>query len=284
MPLALLHGSLANLPAWNSWHIEWTTLLGTGALAAAYLWALGPMRSRLGGPSRFPRLRAASFLTGCVVLLLSLNGPLHELSDYYLLSAHMVQHVLLAMVVPLLWLLGMPGWLADRLLGPPALRRVGRRLTHPAAAFAIYHGYLVVWHLPPAYDLTLWYHEVHIAQHLGFLFVGTLLWWPVASPTMALPGLSYGPAMLYLFLSTIPMKAIGAFVTLADHVIYDFYASAPRVLGLSSHGDQTLAGLFMWLPGGLIYWSAIAIIFWRWYRREVDMPGVRAAETPAALA
>jgi len=271
VPLALLHGSLSDLPAWNAWHFAPSTVAGTLALAGLYLW--GIRRTRPEG-TPYPRLRAASFLAGCVILLLSLNGPLHELSDYYLLSAHMAQHWLLTLVVPLLWILGVPPWLLDPLLDRPGVLRIGRALTHPVAAFAVYNAYLVVWHLPPAYDWTLWSHEVHVAQHVGFLATGVLMWWPVASPTLRLPGLSYGPAMLYLFLLTIPMKAIGAFTTLADHVLYDFYASAPRVLGLSSAEDQTIAGLLMWIPGGLIYWSAIAILFWRWYYREVEMPRV----------
>jgi len=283
VPLALLHGSLTELPAWNTWHFSASTVAGTAALAALYLWGLE--RGGRGG-RRVPRLRVASFLGGCALLLVSLNGPLHELSDYYLLSAHMLQHWVLTLIVPLLWLLGTPGWLIDPLLKGPGVLRVGRALTHPAAAFGVYNAYLLVWHMPQAYDWTLWSHEVHVAQHVGFLATGVLMWWPVASPTTRLPGLSYGPAMLYLFLLTIPMKAIGAFVTLADHVLYDFYASAPRVLGLSSQEDQTIAGLLMWMPGGLIYWSAIAIIFWRWYRREVELPDVlrsEAAPRPAAL-
>lgn len=267
MPLALLHGSLADLPDWHAWHFAPSTVVGTAALAGLYLWGID--RGRRRGERASP-LRAASFLGGCVLLLFTLNGPVHELSDYYLLSAHMLQHGFLTLVVPLLWLLGTPGWLLDPVLDRPGVLRAGRILTHPAAAFGLYNGYLVLWHLPPAYDWTLWSHEVHVAQHIGFLATGVLMWWPVASPTARLPGLSYGPAMLYLFLLTIPMKAIGAFVTLADHVLYDFYASAPRVLSLSSQEDQTIAGLLMWMPGGLIYWSAIAILFWRWYRREAS--------------
>jgi putative membrane protein len=265
VPLALLHGSLADLPDWNAWHFAPSTVVGTVALAGLYLWGIDRGRRR---GELVSRLRVASFLGGCVLLLFTLNGPVHELSDYYLLSAHMLQHWFLTLIVPLLWLLGTPGWLLDSVLDRPAVLRAGRAITHPAAAFGLYNGYLVLWHLPPAYDWTLWSHEVHVAQHIGFLATGVLMWWPVASPTARLPGLSYGPAMLYLFLLTIPMKAIGAFVTLADHVLYDFYASAPRVLSLSSQEDQTIAGLLMWMPGGLIYWSAIAILFWRWYRRE----------------
>lgn len=273
MPVALLHGSLADLPRWNAWHFDASTVIGTLALAALYGWGVGPARARLGGPADFPRARAASFFAGCLVLLLSLNGPLHELSDYYLLSGHMAQHLLLTLVVPLLWLVGLPGWLADTVLSRRRFRGVAGVVTMPLVAYALYNGFLLIWHLPPAYDLTLRVHAVHIAQHLGFLATGVLAWWPVLSRSTVLPPLSPGPAMLYLFLLTLPMKVIGAFVTLADHVLYDFYASAPRVLGLSAWQDQQLGGLLMWMPGGLIYWTTIAIIFYRWYDREEGLFG-----------
>ncbi len=265
MPSALLHGSLSHLPPWNAWHVATSTVVGVGILSGLYLWGLH-RTTPPGAP--FPRLRVTSFFAGCAVLLLSLNGPIHELSDYYLLSAHMVQHWLLTLVVPLLWLLSIPSNLLDPLLDRPVVLRVARFLTKPVVAFLLYNGFLILWHFPRAYDWTLWSHEVHIAQHVGFLATGILMWWPVASPTTRLPRLPYGLAMLYLFLLTLPMKAIGAFVTLADYVLYDFYASAPRVLGLSSQVDQTIGGLLMWTPGGLIYWTAIAILFWRWYNSE----------------
>lgn len=283
LPVALLHGSLADLPPWDAWHFDPSTVVGTLALAALYGWGVGPARRRLGGPRGFPFARAVSFFTGCAVLLVSLNGPLHELSDYYLLSAHMAQHLLLTLVVPLLWLAGLPGWLADALLSRWGLGRLARVVTTPLVAYALYNGFLLVWHLPPAYDLTLRVHAVHIAQHLGFLATGVLAWWPILSRSALLPPLSPGPAMLYLFLLTLPMKVIGAFVTLADHVLYDFYASAPRVLGLSAWQDQQLGGLLMWMPGGLIYWTAIAIIFYRWYDREEGLFGPRDRTSGATL-
>lgn len=282
-PFALLHGGLDDLPAWDAWHFAPSTVIGAAALAGAYLWAIGPGRERLGGEP-VPRWKVGAFLAGCLALVLTLNGPIHELSDHYLLSAHMVQHLLLTMVVPLLWLLGTPGWLVDAVLDRvPGLERIGRVATGAVVAYLVYNAWLVAWHMPTIYDLALFHHPLHVAQHLGFLATGVLMWWPVASPTERLPALSYGPAMLYLFLLTIPMKAIGAFVTLADHVLYDFYASAPRVLGLSAATDQTIGGLVMWIPGGLIYWTAIAIIFLRHYHREVGIPGHRpspAVEAP----
>src|SRR5206468_683864 len=102
--------------AWTSGEIHVDVVLGVGLLAAAYAraWTRGPR-----GGLREPAL----FLAALLVLLVALNGPLHDLSDYYLFSAHMVQHLLLTLVVPPLLLAGTPGWIADALLG-----RLRRRL------------------------------------------------------------------------------------------------------------------------------------------------------------
>src|SRR5262247_346246 len=137
--------------SWLGGEIHAEVVLGVVALAGAYTWAT--VRSRrptsLGPPM--------AFFGGCAALLLALNGPLHDLSDGYLFSAHMVQHLVLTLIVPPLLLLGTPTWMADRLLGP-WLRPVVTRwflatATRPVPALAIYTAALVLWHLPAVYDL-----------------------------------------------------------------------------------------------------------------------------------
>ena len=93
------------------WENHNSVLIGTLLLAALYLWAVGHLRRRKGWAPRFPVGRAVTFFTGLIVMLLSLNGPLHDLSDYYLFSAHMVQHLLLTQVMAPLLILGLPAWL-----------------------------------------------------------------------------------------------------------------------------------------------------------------------------
>src|SRR5262249_14855842 len=117
--------------SWTSGEIHADVLLGVGLLALAYAvaWRRGP---RTG--FQVPGL----FMAAMIVLLLALNGPLHDLSDYYLFSAHMVQHLLLTLVVPPLLLAGTPRWMADALVAPlcrrPAVDRLLRAATRPVPA------------------------------------------------------------------------------------------------------------------------------------------------------
>ena len=123
-----------------SWALHPSVLLGTGLLGALYFYGIGPFRRRRNlGPPAAP-WQVASFVAALVVLLASLNGPLHDLSDYYLFSVHMVQHLLLTLLFPPLLILGIPGWLLRPILQHPPVLRVARVLTHPVVAAAL-HGH-----------------------------------------------------------------------------------------------------------------------------------------------
>jgi putative membrane protein len=250
------------------WGLHPSVLLGTGLLGALYFYGIGPWRRRRGLPP-VPRWKVVSFCGSLLVLLGALNGPLHDLSDYYLFSVHMVQHLLLTLVFPPLLLLGTPGWLLEPLLRRAAVRRIARVLTHPLVAAAIYSLTIATWHLAPYYELMMRDHDVHIVTHLMFMATATLLWWPVMSPVPELlPRLPYGLAMLYLFLIGIPMQIVAAMITLSDSVLYPWYAAAPRTWGLSPLDDQQLGGLLMWVPGNLYLFLAIGVVFFVWAREE----------------
>ena len=96
------------------------------------------------------------------------------------------------------------------------------------------------------------------------------MWWPVLSPVPELPRLHYAGQMLYLFLLGIPMSVVGALITLADQVLYPFYAAAPRVFGLPPLADQQIGGLMMWVPGGLVFWLAMTVVWFRWSASEPE--------------
>jgi putative membrane protein len=229
-----------------------------------YFYGIGPLRRRYGwGPPASP-WQILSFCAALVVLLLSLNGPVHDLSDYYLFSVHMMQHLVLTLLFPPLLLAGLPGWLLRPLLVRPGILPLARFLTRPWVAALIFSVSIAAWHIGPYYDLMMRDHEVHIATHLMFIVTATLMWWPVMSPVPELPRLSPGLGMLYLFLVGIPMQLVAALITFADEVLYPWYAAAPRMWGLSPLDDQQLGGLLMWIPGNLWMFAAIGVLFFKW--------------------
>jgi putative membrane protein len=251
-----------------AWSLHPSVLLGTGLLGALYFYGIGPLRRRLSLGPPAPAWQVVSFCLSLLVLLVSLNGPVHDLSDYYLFSVHMVQHLILTLVFPPLFLAGIPGWLLRYLLVRPGVLPVSRLLTRPWFAGLLFSATIAIWHLGSFYDLMMRNHEVHIVTHLLFMATATLMWWPVMSPVPELKPLPPLLGMLYLFLVGIPMQLIGALITFADEVLYPWYAAAPPTGGLSPLDDQQLGGLLMWIPGNLWLFAAIGVLFFGWARQE----------------
>lgn len=262
---------------WTSLDVHPDVVVGVAALGGAWLLA---WRAR-GAPVSVRH--AARFFTGLAVVLVALNGPLHELSDRYLFSAHMVQHLLLTLVLPPLCLTGTPAWMMDGLLW--RWRPVGaavRTLTRPLPALSVYAVALVTWHLPGPYGAALDSHAWHVVEHLTLIAASVLAWWPVLSPSGLAPPLPYGAQILYLFVFGMPMTIVAAMVTGAEQVLYPFYAAAPRVTSLGALADQRLGGLIMWVPAGLIPLVAFTVVFFRWVASEPDEEGERPSGGPAS--
>jgi len=119
------------------------------------------------------------------------------------------------------------------------------------------------------YDWALYDHNVHIVEHLSFMAGYVVQWWPAMNRSEELPALSAGPRMVYLFSATLPMKLLGALLTMSDYVLYTYYAQQPRVFGLDPFEDQRLGGIIMWLPGGLVFWVLIARTFFLDYYADI---------------
>ncbi len=267
MPVLFLHPNVDL--SQGGFTVHWSTVIGLLALFLLYQWRAGVHRSA--DPAQRPTpWQQVSFAAGLLAMFLALNGPLHDISDFYLFSGHMVQHLVLTFVTPPLLLLGTPGFMFRPALRIPAVAAVARFITGPRAAFAIFNLVLAVWHLPPMYNSAMHYHEVHILQHLMFLVGAVIVWWPLLSPLPELPRLSYPGQMLYSFLLTLPMTIISIFIVYADHILYPAYASAPRLWGLSPLEDQRLGGLIMWIPGGLFFYALTAVVFFKWTASSRD--------------
>ncbi len=129
--LALLH-PIANLSWWR-WSVHPSTVIGIAVLGALYIWASSKLR-------RQPTIgQKIFFWSGLFVMFASLNGPIHDLSDDYLFSAHMVQHLLLTLAVPPLLLAGTPGWMLRPVLSRKGIAPLARFLTRAPMAFVIFN-------------------------------------------------------------------------------------------------------------------------------------------------
>ena len=244
--------------------------LGIIAATALYLWVVGPLRRRYGWADSVDGRQTAYFLSAMAVAFVSLQGPLHELGDYYLLSAHMVQHLLVTMVMPPLLLKGLPAWLVDKLLDLPLVYPIMRRLTSPLVALGLFTAVFVVWHAPQFYQMALGNELVHALEHQLFMGSAIIMWWPVFSTSERLPRLSDPASILYLLLQSIVPTLLGAIITFADEPIYPYYGAAFRIFNVSALDDQQAAGLIMWLGGAAITLFYITIRFFRWLEYDTD--------------
>ena len=260
--LALLH-PIANLSWWR-WSVHPSTVIGIAALGVLYVWAEGRL-ARKGTTSQ-----RSFFFSGMLVLFASLNGPIHDLSDDYLFSAHMVQHLLLTLAVPPLLLAGTPGWMLRPVLSRRRIAPIARFFTRATITFVVFNLTIALWHLPPFYNAAMAHHNLHIVEHLTFIAAAVLMWWPLLSQLPEFPRLAYPGQMLYSFLISIPMSIVAVYIAMADRVLYPAYSAAPRVLPLSPLEDQLLGALIMWIPGGIIFMIIMTVIFFKWNARGED--------------
>ena len=285
--MPLLHAGQPEPTGWlhSNWTPEPTILVGGLVLIALYvLWTGSRNRNEQDEPIHpVSTKERVLFIAGVLTFMIALNPPLDDWSDHFLLSAHMLQHLLLMIVAVPLMILGTPPFLVSKLVARKPVRTVLYSLTRPIPAFVIGNLIIVVWHMPFAYDEALGNLQIHIAQHMCFMLAGFLVWWPVLSRSPELPGLSPPLACLYLFVNSIPGSIVGAFLTFAGAGVYTVYPDAQRIFGLDLEMDQQIAGLTMWVLTGTVYLGWVTVIFLRWAAAEerADRPPPSRSTSPA---
>ena len=274
---------------WRHWHNEpW--LVG-GLVFLGWLWAVlaGPMRARLACRAEalakadaadipFPRAQAWKFYLSLVVFYVAVGSPLDQIGERFLFSAHMLQHQLLIYPAAIFFLLGLPHWMIDPALSAPSLQRTLRVLTHPLTCCLLYTLVISLWHAPYAYDFALQHKLVHVGEHVMFFGAALFYWWPLISPSRALPPIGYGGQMIYLFSVLVLMTPVFAYITFAEEILYPTYEYAPRLFAnFSAMDDQLLAGVGMKLVGMGVAMTAFGISFYRWFeagqRRDAQQEG-----------
>jgi putative membrane protein len=229
-----------------------------------------------------PRSGSLLFGLGLLSIWLALETPIDVLSDHYLDSVHMLQHVLLGVVAPPLLLLGLNRDMAGVLVRVPGVRLV----TEPVAAQVLSGLVMIGWHLPPLYDATLYSEPLHVVEHVSFIAGGALFWWPVIGATRAWCRWRLSPLaqLLYLFIGTFPQDAVALALQFSRTPFYEFYAHAPRLVpGLDPVTDQTTAGGILMLFGKSSYFIGAVVVFLRWFNAEfrADLDEAATRRTPA---
>jgi putative membrane protein len=252
---------VAEFPAWHPHLDVWALMI---AVEIAYLLAvrtLGPRHREPGDPPA-TRRQVALFSAGVATMLVASEWPMHDLSERYLYSAHMTQHLLLTLIAPPLLIRGMPDWMLRMALRP--VMPVARFVLRPVVAFILFNAVLVITHWPALVDLSVGNELVHFSLHVVLVVSGLIMWWPVLSPLAELPRLSYPGQMIYLFLQSIVPTVPASFLTFGSEPLYRVYETFPRLWGLSALEDMRIAGLIMKLGGGAVLWAVVTVVWFKW--------------------
>lgn len=236
--------------------------------ALCYSLAIIPLRPKLAPKTAFPTKRAVIFYLTLVLLYLIEGSPLHDLSSY-LLSAHMLQHLLISYVAAPLLIWSMPSWLLKPLLLNKYAKPLVSILVRPLIAGFIFSFFFSLWHLPFFYDGALNNIGLHHIEHIVFLSVSLIVWWPVMSPLKELPALHYGGQILYLFVLPIVQTIVFAFITFAPQPIYDTYTNiSVNDWDVSVLADQARAGVIMKIGGMLAFGVPFVAAFLKWEKAD----------------
>ena len=266
-----------SLPVWFT-----GTILLTGAV---YL--RGWLAIRKTRREQFNDVRLASFLAGLAVLWLAIGSPMDGFADA-LLSAHMIEHLLIMSVVPPLLLYGLPVVPLLRglprvvtavVLGPlirsRALRTFGHWLVTPVVAWIAMNGTFLAWHVPSAYDFALEHEGWHAVEHLCFLVSSLLFWFCIMRPWPAEPKHRNWGILLYLVAADIVNTLLSAFLAFCGRPVYTFYLANPNPFGVSQVDDQVLGAAIMWVFGSIIFLVPAMVI-------TLQLAGMRGG-TPRVL-
>ncbi len=229
--------------------------------------------NKLGRSAKITKRQKWSFAAGVFVLWLASDWPMHDISESYLYSVHMVQHLLIAFVVPPLFLIATPRWLANLVVGINPLAGLNsapkwlRRLAHPVLAGLLFNAIVAASHIPWVVNQSVESAGLHYLVHLLVFVTGMIMWLPVCGPFEELR-LNPPGQMIYLFAMSLLPTIPAAFLTFANGPIYEAYEVPTRLWGIGVVADQQAAGLVMKLVGGFYLWGIIGYIFFKWTLRE----------------
>ena len=274
-------------PAYRAIFAEWSlpiVLTGTLIVCGA-VFARGWVAIRKTRAVQFPVWRLGTFLLGLAMIWLAIASPLDGFADA-LLSAHMVEHLLLMSFAPPLLLLGypvvpllrgFPRGVTVHILGPliriRALRHLGHILITPLFAWLAMNLVFLGWHVPAAYDFALEHEHWHEFEHVCFLGTSILFWWPVIQPWPTRENVAGWLMLLYLVMADIVNTVLSAFLAFCDRPVYPYYFRNPNAFGISPLSDQRAGAVVMWVVGSVIFLVPAIAVTIRLLQREQQPRG-----------
>jgi cytochrome c oxidase assembly factor CtaG len=246
---------------WNERSPAWLIVL-----VATFIYTLAVLARE-----KVSRRRIAYFVVSAVALVLALASPLAALASRYSFSAHMMQHLLLLLIVPLFAMLAWPS------SGEPATADVSRASDRGAIPLGWLAGVgaMWFWHISALCTAAMQHSSIFAIQSASLVAAGAAFWWPIFRPQLQrrLPPYT---AAVYLFSGCVGCSLLGIYITFSPVNVCPLYAAgggSPELMhlvreqwGLTHRVDQQVGGLLMWVPACMVYLSAILAQFSSWYQ------------------
>jgi putative membrane protein len=252
------------------WFSDPAVLAPLALLGGVYVWRFRDARREAGGRGA-SALQAAAFGGAMLALLAALVSPIEGIGDDYLFSAHMVQHLLLGDIAPLLLLLSL-----TRVMMRPATRRLTRierglgPLASPATAIVLWLGLMYLWHVPALYDAATEHAGIHGLEHVCFFAAGIALWWPLIQPVPMRRSLTGMQPLGYIGAAKAGLAALGIYLAWASTAIYPYYEHTPRIWGLTPVEDQNIGGAVMLAEQSITLVLVMVAVFVRMLARSEE--------------
>ena len=233
-------------------------------LIGAYTYAVKVIGPQAGVPKdqTLSRKNLIAFIGAIGLLWFSTDWPMHDISEEYLYSVHMFQHMVLAYFVPPLVLLAIPEWLFRAVIGEGKAYRFVKRLSTPIVAGLLFNVVVMITHIPGLVNRSAESSPLHYAMHILVVSTALCMWSPICSPAKEFQ-IGYAGKTIYLFLMSVVPTVPAAWLTFAEDSVYKHYDIPIRVWGLSTETDQQLAGAVMKTGGSLFLWAIVIFIFFK---------------------
>ena len=259
----MILGADPDIWRWQAHPEVWLIVVGAVLMAGYVARVIGP-KAVPEGERPVTGRQIALFTLGMALLWASSDWPLHDVSEEYLYSAHMIQHMIITLLVPPLLLMATPEWLGRLLVSSDGEPGVWvRRLTRPVVAGLVFNAWTALTHLPSVVNTSIDNGGIHYLVHLVSFVTAVMMWMPVVGPIPELRMRDTG-RMVYLFLMSVLPTVPAGFLTFAEGTLYRAYDHDVRLWGISVATDQQAAGLIMKIAGGMYLWAIIGVLFFRW--------------------
>ena len=273
---------------WSPYFLTFVALLGV-----AYYLITGPYRSKFGGNSAPTLKQKIYFLTSLLLLYIAIGSPV-DLLSHIMLTAHMIQMVILYFIFPIFFIKGIPEWIWEKIVYAPIIKPIFKVLTKPLVALISFNTLFALYHMPSIFDFSKSSIIAHTVILVFLLLLSFTMWWSIMPPLKEFD-------TLFPLLKIGTLVASAAIVSIACALI--IFASTPQFNAYSSEGswiqamslcvpndvlnglavsisgpemfsplsvldDQQLGGIVMMLMQEAVYIAVMGRIFFAWFNKE----------------